>query len=143
MKGVKDNGINKDVLGRFIIVHTTNVKQPNLQPMIPIPHKKYKPRERLEVKIQQARKIQISHSQTFNVDSKKTCVAIGILLAPSKLLELEPWAHNQGKGMERCGPRVQPDSHLYTHENVRDCEGMNAHTPKWTPTLRVGILTKS
>jgi hypothetical protein len=51
MKGVKDNGINKDVLGRFIIVHTTNVKQPNLQPMIPIPHKKYKPRERLEVKI--------------------------------------------------------------------------------------------
>jgi hypothetical protein len=38
----------------------------------------------------------------------------------------------KGKGMERCGPRMQFGS-------VRECDGMNPHTSKWTPTLGVGI----
>jgi hypothetical protein len=77
MKGVKENGINKDVPKGFIIVQTSNVKQPSLQPMIPIPHKK------LHLKIDlilrsKSKKIQISHYQTSNLDSKKTCAALGI-----------------------------------------------------------------
>jgi hypothetical protein len=40
MRGVKDNGINKNVPGRFIIMQTVNVRKPSLQPMIFIPHKK-------------------------------------------------------------------------------------------------------
>ncbi len=28
----------------------------------------------------------------------------------------------------------------FTHLGVRECEGMNPHTPKWTPTLGVGVL---
>jgi hypothetical protein len=51
MKGVKDNGINRDVPRGFINMQTCNVKQPNLQLVIPIPHKKHTPRERIELKI--------------------------------------------------------------------------------------------
>ncbi len=40
------------------------------------------------------------------------------------------------KGASQEGsPRVT--SHI--PENVGECEGMNPHTPKWAPTLRVGI----
>jgi hypothetical protein len=51
MRGVKDNGINRDVPRRLIIVQTSNVKQPSLQLVIPISHKKHTLAERLEVKI--------------------------------------------------------------------------------------------
>jgi hypothetical protein len=51
MRGVKDNGINRDVLRGFIIVQTGNVKQPSLQLVIPIPHKKHTLGERIKVKI--------------------------------------------------------------------------------------------
>jgi len=51
MKGVKDNGINRDVPRGFIILQTSNVKQPSLQLVIPIPQKKHTPGERIEVKI--------------------------------------------------------------------------------------------
>jgi hypothetical protein len=51
MKGIKDNGINKDVPRGLIIMQTINVKQPSLQPMIPIPHKKHELGKRLKVRI--------------------------------------------------------------------------------------------
>jgi hypothetical protein len=37
--------------------------------------------------------------------------------------------------MERCGLRVQPESHIHSLGSARECEGMNPHTPKWTPIL--------
>jgi len=27
----------------------------------------------------------------------------------------------------------------YTPENTGDCEGVNSHTPKWTPILGIGV----
>jgi hypothetical protein len=39
--------------------------------------------------------------------------------------------------------RVQPRSHTHTFESVRECEGMNPHTPKWIPTLGVGVPINS
>jgi hypothetical protein len=51
MKGVKDNGINRNVLGGLIIVNMVNLKQPSLQPVITIPNKKHVPRKRLEGRI--------------------------------------------------------------------------------------------
>jgi hypothetical protein len=51
MRGVKDNGINRDVPRGFIIMQTCNVKQPSLQLVIPIPHKKHTLGKRIEVKI--------------------------------------------------------------------------------------------
>jgi hypothetical protein len=44
--------------------------------------------------------------------------------------------------MERCVQRVQPGSHIHTPEGVKKCEGMSRHTPKWTPTLGVGVPMK-
>jgi hypothetical protein len=38
--------------------------------------------------------------------------------------------------MERCKLGVQPGS-------VGECEGMSTHTPKWTPTLGVGVSMDS
>jgi hypothetical protein len=40
MRGVKDNGINKDVPRGLIIVHMVNVRQPSLQLVITILDKK-------------------------------------------------------------------------------------------------------
>jgi hypothetical protein len=45
--------------------------------------------------------------------------------------------------MERCRPRVQPGSHIYTPGSVKECEGMNPHIPKWTLILGVGVLMES
>jgi hypothetical protein len=41
--------------------------------------------------------------------------------------------------MERCRLKVQLGSHIHTPKIVGKCEGMNPHTPKWVPTLRVGV----
>jgi hypothetical protein len=43
----------------------------------------------------------------------------------------------------RCGPRVGPGVTFHALESVGDCEGMNLHTPKWTPTLGIGVLMDS
>jgi hypothetical protein len=32
---------------------------------------------------------------------------------------------------------MQLGSHIHTLKNAKECEGMNPHTPKWTPTLGV------
>jgi hypothetical protein len=45
--------------------------------------------------------------------------------------------------MERCGLGVQPGSHIHTLGRAGECEGMNPHPPKWTPTLGVGVLIDS
>jgi hypothetical protein len=45
--------------------------------------------------------------------------------------------------MERCGSRVQPKSHIHTPGNVGECEGVSPHTPKWTPTLWIGVMMDS
>jgi hypothetical protein len=57
MKGVKDNGINRNVLGGLIIVNMVNLKQPSLQPVITIPNKKHVPRKRLEGRIGKQKKL--------------------------------------------------------------------------------------
>jgi hypothetical protein len=36
-----------------------------------------------------------------------------------------------------CGPKMQLEDHIHIPKNERECEGMNAHIPKWTPTLGV------
>jgi hypothetical protein len=54
-----------------------------------------------------------------------------------------PWAHNQGKGLQGCGPRGKPESHIACSRCAKKCEGMNPHTPKWTPILGLGIPMNS
>jgi len=62
MRGVKDNGINRDVPKGFIIMQKINVKQPSLQPMIPIPHKKHALGKRLKVRINNKKNSNLSFS---------------------------------------------------------------------------------
>jgi hypothetical protein len=42
--------------------------------------------------------------------------------------------------MTRCELGLQPRSRIHTFGGARMCEGMSPHTPKWTPTLGVGVL---
>jgi hypothetical protein len=42
----------------------------------------------------------------------------------------QPWAHDQGKGLQRCGPRVNSGTTFHAPGSVGECEGMNPHTPK-------------
>jgi hypothetical protein len=37
------------------------------------------------------------------------------------LSRLQFWACDQGKGMERCGPKMQPKNHIYTLGNAKEC----------------------
>jgi hypothetical protein len=37
-------------------------------------------------------------------------------------------------GLQGCGPRRNPEVTSHTPGSVRQCEGMNIHTPKATPT---------
>ncbi len=39
----------------------------------------------------------------------------------------------------RCGLGVQLKNHIHIPGSVGECEGMSPHTPKWIPTLGVGI----
>jgi len=45
----------------------------------------------------------------------------------------------KAKGLQGCGPRGSPGVTSHTPGSVRKCEGMNAHTPKATPTLGDGV----
>jgi hypothetical protein len=38
---------------------------------------------------------------------------------------------------------MKPGSHIHNPRSVGECEGMSPHTPKWAPTLRVGVLRDS
>jgi hypothetical protein len=42
-------------------------------------------------------------------------------------------------GLQGCGPRGSSGVTSHTPGNVRKCEGVNPHTPKWTPMLGVGV----
>ena len=41
------------------------------------------------------------------------------------------------------GQKWSPGVTFHVLESVGECEGMNLHTPKWAPTLGVGILMAS
>jgi len=45
--------------------------------------------------------------------------------------------------MEMYRPKMQPGNHICIPRSVREFEGMNPHTPKWTPTLGVKIFVES
>jgi hypothetical protein len=34
---------------------------------------------------------------------------------------------------------MRPENHIHTPWSVKECEGIGPHTPKWTPTLGVGV----
>ncbi len=57
MRSVKENEINRDVLGGFIIVQTVNVKQPSLQPMFSSHTKKHALGKGIKVKIDKQEKL--------------------------------------------------------------------------------------
>jgi hypothetical protein len=51
------------------------------------------------------------------------------------------WLATKARGLRGCGPRSRPGSHITCSrecKEFRECEGMNPHTPKWTPMLGVG-----
>ncbi len=51
---------------------------------------------------------------------------------------------SQGKEAARVQAKRKPGSHItYSRENVRECEGVNTHTPKATPTLGDGVPVDS
>jgi hypothetical protein len=45
----------------------------------------------------------------------------------------------KARDLEKCGPKVQPGSHIHNLGNVGEHEEMSPHIPKWAPTLGVGI----
>ncbi len=52
----------------------------------------------------------------------------------------QPWARDQGKGLQGCGPKRKLGVTQHTPGSVRGCEGMNPHTPmgfhcgNWSPS---------
>jgi len=66
------------------------------------------------------------------------------------LINAHQYCHNFNFGITtkaRACKGVGQDRNLgitfHALESVRECEGMNPHTPKWTPTLGVGVLMDS
>ncbi len=48
----------------------------------------------------------------------------------SNLSQPQPWAHDQGKGLQGFEPRVSPGVTFHAPGSVRECEEMNLHTLK-------------
>jgi len=57
------------------------------------------------------------------------------------------WLATEAKGLQGCEPSSRPGRHITCSRECkeckeckesRECEGVNPHTPKWTPTLGVG-----
>jgi hypothetical protein len=51
------------------------------------------------------------------------------------------WLAIKARVLRGCGPRSRPGTHITCSRECKEskeCEGMNPHTPKWTPTLGVG-----
>jgi hypothetical protein len=44
----------------------------------------------------------------------------------------------EARGWQGCGPSSRPGSHITCSRECKECEGVNTHTPKWTPMLGVG-----
>ncbi len=47
----------------------------------------------------------------------------------------------KARGLQGCGPRGRSEIHSTCSRECKECEGMNPHTPKWTPMLGVGVAT--
>jgi hypothetical protein len=48
----------------------------------------------------------------------------------------------KARGLQGCRPRGRPRSCITCSqecEECKECEGMNPHTPKWTPIVGVGV----
>jgi hypothetical protein len=45
----------------------------------------------------------------------------------------------KARGMKSVKTEMQPKSHNHTLGNAKECEGMSPQTPKWAPTLGVGV----
>ncbi len=45
----------------------------------------------------------------------------------------------KARGLQGCRPRGRPNSHITYSQECKECEGVNPHTPKWTPMLWVGV----
>jgi hypothetical protein len=67
---------------------------------------------------------------SFN-PNKWICASLLVIM-----LQPWPWARDQSKGLQGCGPRGRPESPI---KCCKECEGMNLHIPKWTPIVRVGV----
>jgi hypothetical protein len=51
------------------------------------------------------------------------------------------WLATKARRLRGCGPRSRPESHITCSrecKKCKECEGVNPHTPKWTPMLGVG-----
>ncbi len=53
-----------------------------------------------------------------------------IEIMPYNMSQPQPWAHDQGKGLEGGEPRRRLESHFTCSQECKECEGMNLHTPK-------------
>ncbi len=53
------------------------------------------------------------------------------------------WASRPKQRHGKVQAKMQHGSHIHIFGNVKECEGMSPHTPKWTPTLGVGVLMDS
>jgi hypothetical protein len=48
------------------------------------------------------------------------------------------WLATKARRLRGCGPKSRPESHITCSRECKECEGVNPHTPKWTPMLGVG-----
>jgi hypothetical protein len=51
---------------------------------------------------------------------------------------LSIWLATKARGLRGCGPISRPGSHITCSRECKECEGVNLHTPKWTPMSGVG-----
>jgi hypothetical protein len=49
----------------------------------------------------------------------------------------------KAKACKGAGQKWSPGVTLHAPEGVGECEGLNSHTPRWVPTLRIGIPMES
>jgi hypothetical protein len=81
MRGVhNDNGINRDVPEGLIIMQMVNVKQPSLQLVIPIPHKKHTPKKKLEIRINKQERLKFLILKHLMHTPKKHVLLLKFLL---------------------------------------------------------------
>jgi hypothetical protein len=59
MQGIEHNKVHWIVSFKIFIVHTLDVRQPSLQPMVVVPHKKHSPWEKLHIRISKKKVLKI------------------------------------------------------------------------------------
>jgi hypothetical protein len=75
-----------------------------------------------------------TENETFFLHTKFGKVNVATLVLGSRLRQ---------KGLQGCGPRGSPGVTSETPGSVGECEGVNHHTPKATPTLGDGVPMES